>query len=589
MKSIIYLFYFKNVFLNGCLGSELIEKALFIADKEFVHRRVTCIVWWHTEIYDVNDFLEKFRGVVATFQPGLAKEKELIKFHKFAQYKQTVFFATKPEEFKFFLNMIKDMIVSTIRVILIITKPVNNDTVLSRFTKTAWENDVGHIIILSFNSSNKISLTSYIPFSDGKCSNYKPIMLTNNATNYFGRNFQNFQRCPVRFTALQFPPFFIFESENGTVTRVGGIDGEVLKLLLERLNASMDIVSSKDHGGIGNFVNGTATGSFGDLVNGIADTMALSIILNYDRHTVAQLTYVYSMLDVMWCVPNRRKISAWVKVFLPFFTTITPFLILSFVVFIASTTLVHRFETIETRPKLTFTDVVYHAVGLFLGQTIEFMTNYWLTNSVFVLWIWFCLIVRVVYQGNLVDGFQRTILEPHLRTVEEALKSVDGYGGVPGFLEFYRNTSIEKNYQILTLDEMPIYIKQIAEGRRFLLAVDSILVIYLSQTVQFLDEPVTQIPVCFFTRPRWPAAEEFNKVIVNVAEAGFVAKILRDKTTLWLSRSNITNVESVRAIDFLTLSACFYSLFVMCCICTIILAIEIIYSKYRSRRNLSVG
>ncbi|CAH2037232.1 unnamed protein product, partial [Iphiclides podalirius] len=283
----------------------------------------------------------------------------------------------------------------------------------------------------------------------------------------------------------------------------------------------MAIGCSHDHGGIGKFVNGTAVGCFADLVDGLTDTMALAIILNYDRHSVAQLTYVYSTLDAVWCAPNRREISAWAKVLLPFYTTITPFLVLSFALFIMSSLLVQRFGIVETKKKPTFISVTYQTLGLFLGQSTKFMTKYWLSNSVYALWIWFCLIVRVVYQSDLVKGFQRTILESPLSTIEEALTTVDGYGGEQGFLEFYRNTSIEKDYQALSLSELPVYIEQIAKGRRFLLAVDALLVKYLNQTVQFLDERITRIPVCFFTRPRWPAADEFNEVIVRIAEAGF--------------------------------------------------------------------
>lgn len=582
MNYVIIVLYCNVIIFNVCWRSELIEKATYIANKEYEYRQVTYIVWGHTDSKYVDVFIKSFLGTVATFQLEKSKGNELRIFQKLIKYKQTVFFATKPEEFEFFLKMVRDKIVASIRVILIVTVPVKSDSVLTKLTKIAWKNDVGFIVILSSDSiSNRTALTSYNPFGQGKCDNYKPIRLPDNQSNYFGRNFANFQRCPVRFTALQFPPFFIFETKNGSVTHIGGIDGEVLKLILERLNASMNIVSTA-HDGIGVFVNGTATGAFGDLVKGIADTMALAIIQSYERHAVAQLTYVYATLDVVWCAPNRREISAWAKILLPLFTTTTPFLVLSFVVIITSVMLVQRFGVVKEQKESTFLNIVYQTLALFLGQSIDFLTKYWLKNSVFVLWIWFCLIVRVVYQSDLVDGFQRTILEPHLSTLEEAISTVEGYGGVPGFLEFYRNTSIEKNYKILPLNQTPDYIKHIANGKRYLMAVDVLFVKYLNLSLQILDERVTRIPICFFTRPRWPAAEEFNRVVVRVAEAGFVEKILRDHTTLWLSHSNVTDVGSVKPIDFSTVSACFYGLIVMCCICSVVFSLELIFHKYKS-------
>ncbi|CAG5050022.1 unnamed protein product [Parnassius apollo] len=465
--------------------------------------------------------------------------------------------------------------------VLILTVPVTVNSLLCDVTKVAWKNDVGNIIVINtYAGHNSKTMTTYIPFSQGKCGNYNPITLTESESKYFIRKYKNFQGCPVRITILQYVPYTIFMTNNGRVVHISGIDGNILNLLLERLNASMDIVASADHGGPGNFTNGSATGSFGDLVNNLADIMAPAIMLHFNRYSAAQISYAYNALHIVWCVPKRREIYAWAKVFLPFYTTTTPLLTLSLLLLIGRVKFVLWLGKTKRSSRRLIRAIVFKILGLLLGQPIKFVTGHWLINSIFVLWIWFCLIVRVVYQSDLIERFEKKVLEPPLNTIEKALSNVEGHGGLSGFIEFYRNTCIEKNYQPLTFKDLPVYIKRVGSGKRFLLGTDVLLIKYYNQEVQIIDDHVIWIPVCFYMRPRWPAANEVKNLIAKVAESGFLDKIKRDYQSKW-SKIKLSNQGNAVPLRLSSLSALFFGLIMWYFACTVVLGIEILYDKYK--------
>ncbi|XP_013142937.1 PREDICTED: uncharacterized protein LOC106106824 [Papilio polytes] len=222
---------------------------------------------------------------------------------------------------------------------------------------------------------------------------------------------------------------------------------------------------------------------------------------------------------------------------------------------------------------------------MFLGQPIEFVTENWLANSIFVLWIWFCLVIRVAYQSDLVERFELTILEPRVSTASEALQMVDGHGGFASVKDYFQNTPMEINYQDIKLNETSNYINKIANGTRFLLVTNEILIKYFNPEVRILDERVTSIPACFYMRPRWPAIHEFNKLIERITETGFVNKILSDYIHNSTSRRRLSQTKSPKPLELSILIACFNGLMISYIICAMILVGELYCYKIQRRRS----
>ncbi|XP_013168971.1 PREDICTED: uncharacterized protein LOC106118768 [Papilio xuthus] len=559
------------MFNVSCFQSKLIEKATETINKIFDYKEITCVVWWRTDPENVIGLLENYKGSVVTFA---LVEPTTYDFHRLVKYKQTVLFASDPDEFKYFIHAVVNNVVNPISVILIFTEIVTNN-ILTELMKLAWQNDIGNFIVISVCGNNNVTLTTYIPYRDKECGNYSPIILPENK--YFIRKFNNFQKCPIRVTAVNAVIYFVLKADNGTV-HVSGIDGNVLNLVLERVNATMKFIGGNNNRDIEVVLNGSAAGLFGDIINGSADILGPSLLLTKKRYTQAQPLYVYQTLNLVWCLPRRREIYMRIKVLLPFLTSITIFFIFAWISLFILIMLIHKFSSVN--PNLKY--VTFRILSMSLGQPIKFVTENWLANSIFVLWIWFCLVIRVAYQSDLVERFELTVLEPRVSTAREALELVDGHGGFASVKDYFNNTPMEMNYKTIRLNETSKYINMIANGKRFLLVTNEILIKYFNPEVQILDERVTSVPTSFYVRPRWPAVYELNKLIERIAETGFVSKILSDYIHDNRVKRNFSQTKTPKPLDMSILLACFNGLLVMYIVCVIIFAIEIYYYKYNT-------
>lgn len=554
--------------------SELIEKAVSIVNSAYEKCYLTTVVWGSCDVLKVANFLELYEGTVVNVNMNIDFYSNNTGLQTNALYKQTVFFAADPTEFEYFLKAINNFTTVPIKIILIITNHVHNRADLfMELTKTAWNNDVADIIIVGYEGNDTIALKSYFPYENGGCGNYTPVNLNNNTTKYFKSKFRNFKGCPIRATLLDFMPYVKLKIENETVLAVGGIDGNMLKLIIDVVNSTM-ILSSTNHSVISSCQNGTMVGTFNELLSNKADIMAPSVIIVSSRYATSQISYVHYTVKVVWCMPNRQEIYHWLKAILPFVNMSTPLIIIAIFIIFVIIKQVKKIGKSKTPDKGN----LFKMLGVFLGQPVNVCSKHKLVNCLFTFWIWFCLIVRISYQGNLVDGLRKVILEPPIRTLAEALEVVDEVGGMPTFIELYRNTSIENKYNQIKLREIPNYLKEMEAGRRYLIAVDMQQVTFFRRKLQILEERVTSVPACVHMRARWPAAPEISRLIGRLVDSGFIVKIWRDMRHEWsLTNARAENTNTVKSLNIKTLSSCFYGLVVMYLVSFFVLCLEIRY------------
>ncbi|XP_023945941.1 uncharacterized protein LOC112051505 [Bicyclus anynana] len=582
MKIIIFILVIVIIVVKFSEASKLIKKAVFIAKNAFKEDSLTSVVWGRCDNFVVTDFLNQYEETVVTVKIDKGFDINNTHFHKNVLYKQTVFFAEDPAEFEYFLKVINRVIVVPIQVILVIAERKLSQDLAAEFTKTAWDNDVGNIIVMGYDVNDTIALNTYLPYENG-CGNYSPVKINANTTNYFKPKFRNFNGCPIRTSLLEFIPYVKLKKQNDSVN-INGVDGNVLKLIIESLNSTMDIVTANTNGVISSCINGTRVGTFNDLVYNVADIMVPSVIIVSIRYAVSQISYVYYTVKIVWCMPNQREIYQWVTAVLPFINMSTPLIILAMFIIIIIFRLIKKLGKIKGESNKGY---LFQMFGIFIGQQVIINSKYRLINYLITFWIWFCLIVRISYQGELINGLRKTILEPRIKTLAEAIKVVDELGGMPTFIELYRNTSIADKYNQIKLRELPHYLDEIAAGRKYLLAVDMQQVKYYRHKVQILEERVTSMPACIHMRPRWPAAPEISHLIGRMVDSGLIVKIWRDMRNEWLLKhSRVENANTVTALDIKTLSSCFYGLLIMYCVCCFIFCLEIVLDRYKRRKFL---
>lgn len=557
-----------------------IDTALNIANSVYDHDQATSVVWWYENTEGVTEFLKSFNGVIVTVSLDLNMDKEINTIQKTIGFKQTVIFANCIFEYEYFLNIIKKLVVVPIKLIVVLDKPGVD---ISEVTKIAWNNSLSDIIIISEESNGHITISTYFPYDGTSCGNYTPTILKDRIENFFPKKYSNFYGCPIKVTLYHFLPYVNIKEDNGTLTSIGGIVGDIFLLLIDQLNASLIIFRHANKGNMGSVINGTATGSFRDVVEGNADILVPAGLINTERYSAAQSSHVIETSVVYWCGPNRREIYVWAKIVLHFFSRSAPYFFLTSILFII---IVMVFNKIKKPIFISKDSVSFNSYKIFLGQETRFETNSSIINSLYVLWIWFCLIVRIVYQGDLVDGLHKAFLEPPLTTLEDAVERVDGFGGIDLFRDLYRDTPLWSRFKILRLDEVPIYVNKIADGKRFLIASDMLVLRQFRRRIQMLEIPVTKTHMAYFMRPGWSAAKEIDGLILRMIESGFIDKIFKDFNYDWIKATEVAKeISNVRAIDMATVSACFYGLFVLWLVCFIIFVIEIVYFKIMQKKS----
>nr|QZH55070.1 ionotropic receptor 7d.3 [Achelura yunnanensis] len=534
--------------------------AAYIASKVYKNSQTTLVAWKTRETMPILNFLLDFNGSVSVTDVNSRNANDTI------SYNQIVFFADEPQDVSDFMSML--CFVRPIKLILVLTKNNTDVMDLNEITRIAWKNQIANIIIVCYDESFGIKLYTYFPYTKGNCADFTPVQINLPNENYFPLKFKNFHGCPIKVSVTNYMPASVLITDDaGNVTSLKGTDGNLFNLLSERLNAKLDFTPVQ--------TNSDAFKYF--MYNQKTDVTVPALIIKAERIEAAQATHVHQFLSVVWCLPKPREINSWAKIFFPLYSDLSVYLCLTCVAFLFAGVLIARYGKHPIKYKNV---LLFKAVGMFLGQVEKFITNSWLLNSLFVLWIWYCMIVRIAYQGKLLEGLHIKFMEPYLHRLEDAIKAVDQFGGSYYISAFFKGTPLEKNLHVLPVSKQLDYMDDIAQGKRFLLAIDSRIVWDYSKYLQILDEQVANTPLHFYMRPRWPPAQELSEFFIHAFESGFYVKSLRDYNKEFFRKSNVAQQERNKPLDFDTLRGCFFALIVQWFICLLVFCAELIYNKY---------
>lgn len=574
MTHIPYLILF-NVFIGNYDDTDLklAQKAVNITNRYYDLERVTYVVWSKDHSEDISYFLIQFNGPVEL--TSLFTHNDSVILHKMKHCEhQVVFFTATLEEFEEFISLMRQDITLHIRLVLVLKKPLSEPSELATFNGVAWQNNLADIVIIYKNqTNNKISVSTYFPYSNDACGNNIPVFLESNQ-NMFPNKFVNFNKCLIRISGRPHTFLVDLDVQNGTVTRFSGNDAVVLKIIMNSINASYEVFEIPAYG---HNTNGTTTGGFNDLINNRTDILIPSGVLNLDRYSVLLPSHGYFDPRIRWIGPKRRAIYQWVKLIIPFFNNLTPLLFLAFLAFVFVAILIRR----QVLPR-TYKggSICFQAFSVLVGQVVA-ESKVPLLNNMFLIWNWFCFILRIAYQGVLVKSLHQTILEPKFDVLSEAVAQMNIYGGLRGFFEYYKDTPIEKRFTVMPRKDFFIYLNRTADGERFLLISDSYLIHRVRRSIQILDEPVSSSLSCLYMRPGWPAAPTINSIIVRLLEAGITKKIYY--------MGNVASDEEMynneyRHLSMSIVGSCFLVMSFMWLICSIIFGLEIAYHRYTCNR-----
>lgn len=549
-----------------CLNtSVLILKAIAIADSHYDQVSATSIVWNDDNSEDVSIFLQNYSGTVIL--SALCNDV-INKTHEVNKYNQIILFASGKEEFKELMQILDKIIVVPIRIILVLTKivPVTDMHII---TKAAWDNDLSDLVIVS-STMGEVTLSTYFPYKGKTCGDYTSEILPMNA-DVFPKKFQNFYKCPTKAALIQTDPYVLYDNLTLQLT---GMHANIFSVLLDRHNSSINISHLDNF--FGDFINGTANGLLESLYNKKSDIVVNQAIFHSGRFKIIQQTSAFKMIYFVWIGPERRESQQWIRILRPLMNYASFAVTITFILFAAIVTVLQR-KLLNISSKQ---NVFFKSFTIFIGLDVKLDYKSQLLNNLFMLWIFCCMIFRFVYQGNLVNGLQRTVLEKPLIELDEAIDEIgDYYSGKLMREALYNGTKYYKNMKIRSLDAEMTFIKDLVYGKRRLLLLTDSTTTKIFPNVQTIGPPRLSYPVCLIMRRGWPAAKEITTTVTRMFESGIIYKIESDYEYDWGRQKKKYRDHITRPLDMNNYVGCFYALIVMYFTCGLVFVVELIYCK----------
>ncbi|XP_059051875.1 uncharacterized protein LOC131846557 [Achroia grisella] len=564
-----------NLTLVTATNETLIDTAVDIAHSIFYNNSVTAVIWCQVNCDDVTIFLSKYQGV--TYRAPLDINNKIREIKISLDYKQVVLFISESNEFEIYLKLIYEIMVVSIQVILVLT---SEDVNIREITNIAWKYDVTDVFILT-NKQKKGKIFTYFPYTNGICGNTAPVSL-NNVTDIksaLANKFENFQGCPIRITLVYINPYLTYDIINGSVTSISGTEADLPYILSDILNASLEFFPTSLSI---NTVYSIDTEYFLRLRHRTSDMIIPNTVLDIKRFQLAQISYVYNFKTYYWIGPPRRKIETWTKILNAFFiNSVSLFFWAAFLIFVA---LIKFISNVHSLGYQNESNVFIKSYSMFLGQETKFKNTSALITSLFIMWVWFCVVMRLVFQADLTSGLQKVLLEPPLTSMETAVDVVDGYGGGLLYKRMLAGTKLEKNYQAIDMTGNYSCLQNIAKGKRFIAFADKLVVdlMNLRTDIQYVGRPMYATPACVYMRPGWPAAKKIDEVIQRAIEVGFVVKATKDKQRmnmiqLYFREDDINKATGQQPLSLNDFKGFMFILLTLMCLCIVVFIIELTY------------
>lgn len=230
-----------------------------------------------------------------------------------------------------------------------------------------------------------------------------------------------FSRVP---TAIRAPsPLSKVNKIYAKINEIGGyvgIDGCIIHNLAKYMNFCEVFLDTDYYKYGGVLPNGTATGSFGDVVYRKADIAGNGrFIMDYGMEVEFTTPFQNDYLCLV--VPKSLKIPKWIMVFHGFSTELWLALAGTFLLCLV----VLRLFRIVARKIVVIRDIVewLHIFGIYFNAPVN-LSFPLLSQKIFLAFLMsFCLIMSAIFQGSLVTSYSSELYYPDLNTLEDVAAS----------------------------------------------------------------------------------------------------------------------------------------------------------------------
>ncbi|XP_023952570.2 uncharacterized protein LOC112056379 [Bicyclus anynana] len=578
-----------NITSNECESIEtMAQSAAKIAFHNFKWQFVTLVLFNTTLMCGVNAFLRSFKKNTI-----VANDMYIPLYSRRSITRQYVIFGTNLDSILHLLTWMERRKFDNTADHLIICQSKgrdNCDEVIA--LQYLWERRIMSTIFINDVFHNGTS-GYYYEYGE-ECRNTPPIKVADwdscvstNISSYcagkFPLPFHNMYGCPLIVSTFFQPPYMYI-----TDGMPSGADGDLLKIIIQALNATLVIKTPSRGDGWGNLdENGTWVGCLGDLYFDLANISMASAAITHARYTSFELSIFYYTTTIVWIThPPTLEPSSY-KLLRPFKVDARIALGLSFL-FVVILALFFRTNFCTSLCHIINAgrlpdSVIFSAWKMCMGQAVTVVPLKMTTLYLILFWIWYCFLVRTFYQVHLINSLKTDVYSQELLTIEDAIAEGYSFGGGPALREYYVDSPlVYRNWEGRDSSEYKMILLNISQGMKYVLAVNVAMVRKFlrkpGSKLQILPQTVICSPIGIFLKKYSPLTEVINRKLTHLFEFGFPEKIFKNNTDSGYVEKPTDENKPIKLIHF---TGCYILLLVGWVLSFILFLIELYVNRQR--------
>ncbi|XP_055611361.1 uncharacterized protein LOC129757968 [Uranotaenia lowii] len=312
------------------------------------------------------------------------------------------------------------------------------DNLIRTVFEDLWKLDITNVnVLVTDTSKNQVLIYTFFPYSSTHCGVVEPQLWYNftdvdESILLYPNRLQTFYGCPLKGGTLDALPYSVVNAhENSSKISQGGFEGDIVDLLKQRLNFTVEykLPSTEELWGfIGK--RGESTGLMRMIQEAEVDFAVGSLGFTYDRHHYLKPGVAHYTSEVVFAVSLGRPFTAFEKLFRPFQGKVWICIIAYLIIGLVVTNLLRLMFCFDNRVMFygMATRTPYlNMLNIFFGGALPQSPGNNFARTVFFLWIYYTFIIRSAYQGSLYKYLQRTMNHPPLKTMDDIDRSGVNY------------------------------------------------------------------------------------------------------------------------------------------------------------------
>jgi uncharacterized protein YihD (DUF1040 family) len=401
------------------------------------------------------------------------------------------------------------------------------------------------------------------------------------------------KECNINASMVPIEPYLFMKNETRSEDRcTDGLECRLFRVIMDKLNMTYQLkLPGEEMWGM-KLGNGSWTGMKGHLINNISDMAIGALFLDTELCDVFECTVTYLETHFIWHIPRAKEIAKWKGLFLVFkLTTWLAFVAVcaAVVVLLWGMARSNRADPSETSTYANIGKCFSSVWAALLGVSVPEMPRTNTLRVLFLLWLFYCLHINIVYLTFLATFLMQPGFEHQIQSAEELVESDVEYGFHKGFDKYFNDLTDEilvkmlKNRKECAVNVNNCHYRTIKKGEFAVLDTRHYMD-YLTATypVQQSGKPLFYSLKDTFLRANFVMyltkgnhlLDRINNIIIHAVEGGLIDQWWRQTKFAWTLRGGTQIHEKSSTLTLVDLQSAFVSLSLGLGFCIAVFVVE---------------